>query len=287
MKKNAVVLVLFLLITFVFAFNWPLDDISQENIQSYYGQKRGNSISNSIIFDNPSEIRSIGAGEVLLVMKDDFEDDTFFPSTLGTSIIIGHNDDLVSVYGNLDKSTIPDSFYTNQILMENTILGSTGNSGYQTKMSHLEFQLFDAKKNASVNPKILMPRTNNEVPLQIYDIYLENKNKVLTNINDTKSFESGIYRIYQTRNKIASPYNTTITINGVEIDKISYDTIMEENNRNYVNGKKKYTNVDIYPNDDLMMLGEVMFTPGRLSLGISIEDYLGNAKRTSYNINVY
>lgn len=288
MKK--LILGLFLIslfITVTFAFSWPLDDISSNNIQSYYGQKRGQNISNSIIFDNPSEVKSIGAGQLLLIMKDDFEDDIFFPSSLGTTIIIGHNDDLVSVYGNLDKTSITEEIQNERFVIESTKLASTGNSGYQTKLSHLEFQTFDSQKNTSLNPKILMPRTENEVALVIYDIYIQNKQGELFNINEKKSFESGIYRIYQKRNIIACPYKTMISINGVEIDKISYDTMMEENNRNYVNGKKIYTSNDIYPKDDLFLLGEAMFTPGKSTLGIGIEDYLGNQRKTSYNITVY
>ena len=34
----------------------------------------------------------------------------------------------------------------------------------------------------------------------------------------------------------------------------------------------------------LQLLGEVMFTPGRATLGLSISDILGNVKQLNYNI---
>ena len=60
--------------------------------------------------------------------------------------------------------------------------------------------------------------------------------------------------------------------------------IIQENNKLCIIGKKKYTDADIYPNDELQLLGEVMFTPGRATLGLSISDVLGNVKQLNYNI---
>ena len=59
---------------------------------------------------------------------------------------------------------------------------------------------------------------------------------------------------------------------------------LKSNNRSYV--KKKYTNKDVYPNEELHLLGESMFTPGKATLGLSEVDILGNRKQINYNITV-
>ena len=61
-------------------------------------------------------------------------------------------------------------------------------------------------------------------------------------------------------------------------------SITQENNKLCIIGKKKYTAADVFPNENLQLLGEVMFTPGRATLGLSISDILGNIKQLSYNI---
>ena len=60
--------------------------------------------------------------------------------------------------------------------------------------------------------------------------------------------------------------------------------ITQENNKLCIIGKKKYTDADIFPNDNLQLLGEVMFTPGRATLGLTVSDMLGTVKQLNYNI---
>ena len=86
---------------------------------------------------------------------------------------------------------------------------------------------------------------------------------------------------------IATPYKTLVTINGVVVDEISYDTINEENSKLYVVGKKKYIKTDIYPNDDYLLLGEVMLTNGKSTLGLTVSDFLGEQKSVAYTISAY
>lgn len=283
-KHIAATTFILLAITSTFAFNWPLENIDSSNINSYFGQRRGNSISTSFIFTDPSEVKAIADGKLLIYMSDD--ESNFFPSTLGTSIMIQHSEDLISVYGNLERTSFNQDMNTKNEFKENEYIGLTGNSGYQLNRSTLEFQILDSSKGSSINPKIFMPRTQNEIPYIISGIALKNKAGEIFPIDSQSSFKSGTYKIYQTRNIIATPYKATTFINGVEIDKLSYDKIDEENNRIYITGKKKYISSDIYPDDKLFLLGEVILTPGKTTLGLQVEDYLGNVSKKNYSILV-
>lgn len=285
-KLLTILLISFFTISFTFSFDWPQEDISKASYNSYFGQNVGNIISTSLTFAEPSEIKNAEDGNILVILTDEEDDSIFFPSPLGTSVILSHDDNLLSVYGNIDKETITLTNEKDTFLDSGATIGQSGNSGYQLKKGNLEFQIIDTKNNSAINPKVLMPRSEAEVPLTISGVTIQNKNGNYYDIDTYKTFSSGLYRVYFKRNLIASPYKTTVTINGVIVDQISYDTIIEENNRICVTGKKKYTSSDIYPKEDLQLLGEAMFTPGKATLILSVTDILGNIKQVSYNITI-
>ncbi|MCR4733463.1 MAG: M23 family metallopeptidase [Treponema sp.] len=285
MKK---ILSLFIYITFFisfsFAFDWPQSELKDDEVSSYFGQNKGGLISTSMILSEPTEVHNVENGHLLLVMHSNEEEGDFFPTALGSSVIIAHNDGLISVYANLDEESIQD---TSVSVPKGQLLASTGNTGWQENKNSLEFQILDLKKGAAINPKILMNRLENEKTLSITKLSLQNKEGLFFNINDTKSIPSGMYRIYQRRDSVTVPYKTNLTLNGVTVDQISYDTISQENNRIYVSGKKKYTSSDVYPNNDLILLGEAMFSKGKATLGIAVIDFLNNSKQINTIVTAY
>ena len=287
MKKIITLLITSFVSLSLFAFEWPLDNSEKNFLKSYFGQKRGNQISNSLIFTNPEPVKCIEDGKVLIIMSDEQDDSYFFPSSLGTCVIVAHDDSLISVYGNLDNESVQQTIGNKQYLKSGDIIGEIGNTNWQTEASSLEFQIIDIQKGSAINPKILLPRINNELPLSLGEIVVEHKIGSRISLKNQKTFPSGLYRIYQKRNYIASPYKTSITINGVVVDQISYDTVNQENKKIYVVGKKKYTSTDIYPDDEYQLLGETVFTAGKSTLGLSIENFLGKTVAQTYVITVY
>ena len=84
------------------------------------------------------------------------------------------------------------------------------------------------------------------------------------------------------------PYRTSITINGVVLDGIAFDTVGQENGKLYVIGEKeKYTVQDLYPDDTLILLGTLMLAPGRSTLGLTIQNFLGKTKHLDYILSIY
>ena len=261
--------------------------MDDKSIISYFGQNIGGRISTSIIFGDPSEVKAVKDGKILIIMSEINDDSEFFPSTLGSSVILCHDDDLISVYSNLDTETVLENTKNRDSLAEGEIIGETGNTGWQKERSDLEFQIIDNQKSAAINPKILLPRTENEIDYVLNGIILQNKEGKLFDLRENKVFPSGQYKVYQARNKIAVPYKTAVTINGVVIDEISFDTVNQENGKLYVTGKKKYTATELYPDDTLLLLGEAMLTPGRSTLGLSTFNFLGKAKQANYVLSIY
>ena len=287
MKKLYIFIIFSILISFTHAFEWPQDEVTEESCSSYFGQNRGDILSTSLVFAEPAEIKAADNGYILIVMTDQIDDTDFFPTTLGTSVILSHEDNLLSVYGNLDSETLTLNDENEKFIDGQAILGASGNTGWQNEKGNLEFQVIDAKNKSAINPKILLPRLNKELPLSLSGIYIENKSGTLYDINVSRTYASGIYRIYQRRNLIAAPYRTAIAINGVMVDQIAYDTISQENGKLCVTGKKKYTSKDIYPTDNLQLLGEAVLSSGRATLTLYSEDILNTNKQLNYNVTVY
>ena len=269
---------------FLHAFDWPLSNIQEASVSSYFGQNKGGLISTSMTFSDPDEVNNVENGHLLLIMHSNEDEGDFFPSALGSSVIIAHNDNLISVYANLDDESI---CVEDLSVPKDQLIATTGNTGWQENGNSLEFQVLDIKKSSAINPKVLMSRIENEPELSISRIVLENKEHVFYNLNETRTFSSGMYRIYQKRDAVIIPYKTILSMNGVVIDQISYDTINQENNRIYISGKKKYTSSDVYPTDELLLLGEAMISKGKATFGIAVSDFLNNTKQLNYTISAY
>lgn len=289
MKKAAVILILAAAGNFLFSFDWPVKKIDSENFIFHFGQKKGKQISTSITVkgkEEPLEVLCAEDGNPLIIMDAATEDTDFFPSALGTSIMLSHNDNFISVYSNLDKSKITDLKYNTKIQRGNTI-AQTGQSGIQPEPQSMDFQIIDAKEKKAINPELLLPQ-NYQIP-QLYfsTVTLKNKQGTVYDLQYAKNFPAGLYKIY---NRITSAnviYKTTILVNGEIEDQIVYDTVIQSSNMKNTVGAKHYQNELLFPDDRNMLAGEVFLKPGKLILTVQISDIKGNTKQQNYNITVY
>lgn len=272
----------------IFAFDWPTSKVVQsDQFYSYFGQLRGGTISNSLIFSEPSEVKASDKGKTVAVISD-FEDMTdFFPSTLGNAVIVLHNDNLMTVYGNIDSETISENLRESKYIDAGSELGFTGNSAWQQGRSSLEFQIIDINNNTSVNPRLFMPRVGKELPLYYGDVVLQNRNGKRFKIATQNALPSGLYKVYRKRQSVAVPYKTRVSINGTVVDQISYDVLMQSDLQLCAVGKKNYPKDVLYPNSDLQLIGEVSLTPGKNALQLLLSDILGKESPATYIVTVY
>lgn len=287
MRKLFLILTAFCLLALpVVSIDWPQDEVASDSFYSYFGQLRGGTISSSLVFASPSDIKAVNDGELLIILGDYADDTGFFPSTLGTAVILAHDDGLLTVYGNIDGETLPDKIWSSTEIKTGTVFGTSGNSAWQQGRSSLEFQVVDYKNGTSLNPRILMPRVGNELPLSIGAVTFENRNGVRYNLLLERNLPSGTYKVYKERQKVAVPYKTRISINGTAVDEIRYDILTQNKNELCVNGKSPYPLSVLYPNDTLQLLGEASLTPGRNILGISLTNILGEEIQSSWSLTV-
>lgn len=267
------------------AFEWPQPS---ENFASYFGELRGNGISTSIIFSEPSEIKAAEDGRLLLFLQEHADDTDFFPSTLGTSFIIAHSDSVLTVYANMDKDTISLDMLSGTELdvkiKKGQLLGQSGNSAWHESRNALEFQVIDAKNNTAINPKVLMPRTAKESALSIENVEIQDRNGKIFDVARERSVPSGVYKVYRKRQASAVPYKSRVSINGTVVDEISYDILRQSGNFLCVSGKRNYPKSILYPDTKTEFLGEALFSPGRNSLHLTLSDFSGKEVSSTYTI---
>lgn len=284
MKKLIITLAATLAISTIFAFDWPQNEILSDSFYSYFAQLRGGTIGTSLVFSESREVKAADDGRILAVISEHDEDE-LFESTLGNAAILSHKDSLITVYANLDAENLP-SLYSMTDIKTGTSFGTTGTSSWQQGEGCLEFQVLDIKNRTYVNPRILMPRVGKELPLSIKDVTAISKKGVSYDLGTVKTMPSGIYQLYREKQDIAMPYKTTVFINGVVSESLSYDTLSESNGRICVSGKKNYDVSVMYPNDEQQFLGEVTLTKGKNSIMVVAADILGKEKQITYTVEV-
>ena len=284
MKKLIITLAATLAISTIFAFDWPQNEILSDSFYSYFAQLRGGTIGTSLVFSESREVKAADDGRILAVISEHDEDE-LFESTLGNAAILSHKDSLITVYANLDAENLP-SLYSMTDIKTGTSFGTTGTSSWQQGEGCLEFQVLDIKNRTYVNPRILMPRVGKELPLSIKDVTAISKKGVRYDLGTAKTMPSGIYQLYREKQDIAMPYKTTVFINGVVSESLSYDTLSESNGRICVSGKKNYDVSVMYPNDEQQFLGEVTLTKGKNSIMVVAADILGKEKQITYTVEV-
>src|SRR5574344_401079 len=266
----------------VFAFDWPQAETASDTFYSYFGQLRGGTIESSLIFKDSSPVKSVDDGTIIALISEHEDDYGWFESTLGNAVLVTHENEIVTVYGNLDSDTIPATIARTDTVKTGTALGESGNSGWQEGQSCLEFEILDIKTHSAINPRILMPRIGNELELSINDISLVDREGTITYLTVARQFKAGSYYIYRDRQQVAVPYRSTVSINGALVETISYDMLKQDNGKLCVCGNSYYPVSLVYPDKRRQLLGQIQLTNGRNTISVSLTDILGTRKVITY-----
>ncbi|MCR5762285.1 MAG: peptidoglycan DD-metalloendopeptidase family protein [Treponema sp.] len=285
-KKKTITLTVFsiFLAGIISAFDWPQNETEANSFFSYFGQMRGGRIGSSLIFNENSAIKATDTGKIAIIITEHNNDFGWFESTLGNSIIITHDNGLQTVYGNLEAENLNDG--KEQTITSGTNIGQSGNSGWQEGQSCMEFKVIDLKNKAAINPRLLMPRIGKELQLTIEDLSLEDKDGKIHYLVNERSFVSGTYSLYRTRQEIAMPYKTNVSINGTTVENISYDKLEAHNGKLCAIGNKNYPVNKIYPDSKRQLLAVIHLTKGHSTLSVTLSDILGATRSITYNIDI-
>lgn len=266
-----------------FAFDWPQNAIQSDSFYSYFGQRRGETISPSLIFTDSEDIKAADSGKVIAVISEHSAESDLFESTLGNAVIVAHKDNLLTVYANLDRDETGRRDALDRV-ETGTEFGVCGNSGWQQGMANLEFQVVDAENKAFINPRVLMPRVGKELALSIQDIVAVNRKGAEYPFSLSKRLPAGTYYLYRRRQETAMPYRTTVFVNGAAVETIAYDMLVQNDKALCVIGQKHYPATLLYPDDRHQLLAEIAIPKGRSTISIVATDILGKETSLAYTI---
>ena len=272
--------------TILYSFDWPQTEIMSDSFFSYFGQLRGGTISSSLVFGEPAEVKSADSGRLTVIIEE-HDSANWFDSTLGNAVILAHNDNMITVYGNIDSEGAPADLDTKTDIPIGTFLGNSGNSAWQNGQSCLEFQVSDTKNRAAINPRVLMPRIGKELELNVTGLSAISKTGELIDFNTRRSLPSGTYLLYRDRQEIAMPYKANVFINGTLVESISYDSLRQSDGRLCLSGKRLYTVKEAYPTEKKHGLGEITLPKGHNTVSVVVSDILGHEESITYNLDAY
>lgn len=286
MKKTVLASLLSLAVLPAFCFTWPQDDVTSDSLYSYFGQLRGQTINTSLVLKNTSTIKASDDGEVSIVITEHNDSYGWFESTLGNAVILTHDKELSTVYANLEEGTISDEIKVSQEIKKGTVLGTSGNSGWQDGESCLEFKVYDTKAKAAVNPLILLPHVIKEPAIPVGTITMNDKKGISHQMSE-KHFPSGVYTLYRTRGELYVPFKTSILINGATVETIDYNMISEHKGILGLNGSVHYNSNQIYPDKTRQLLGTINLIKGHNTISVLITNVIGISSSVTYNIDCY
>ncbi|MCR4939239.1 MAG: M23 family metallopeptidase [Treponemataceae bacterium] len=265
--------------------DWPQILFETDSICSFFGSPKGDTYSNSLQFLKQDAVTAADSGTVLIRMNADTADMGWFQSTLGNTIILKHQNDIMTVYGNMD-SIVLDSNTTDVI--EGNLIGESGASGWQDGFCSLEFQVIDTKVKTIINPLILMPHTitTTELPV-IENLTVRAESGTISSITPQGSkLNAGIYSLYIGRQPKGMTYRTSVAVNGAVTETITYNMLKQENNRLCFMGKRNYTYEEIFTDENLQFIAEVILSKGKNTISITVSDVFGKEKTATYSLEV-
>ena len=286
--------------TFLMAFEWPVNMTSTETtIKTNFAENRGSSFANGFVFSTSEEIISSEDGVVLVHLNPENSYYENFSSTLDNALILAHQDKMISVYSGFEQ--VNQDIFSGEI-SSGTVLGSV-NKKSETDISventnpnakkiplpkkDFEFQLIDTKNTVVINPFLLLSKLEKTSPVFPGKIFVVNKKGTEINLEERKSFASGIYSIYRENTSSRMPLKTSVFVNGEETSTISYDTLLYKNSRICVSGKDFYSIEKIYPNSKRQFLGDIEVSRGKNLITVVVTDSLGIERRISYTVDAW
>ncbi|HZK19620.1 MAG TPA: peptidoglycan DD-metalloendopeptidase family protein [Treponemataceae bacterium] len=284
MKKYFGLFFILATISYLDCFEWPQLVENQSSIFAWFGENRGSSFCSALLFSDADTVHASDEGLALAILGTNSNEDGWFSSTLGNTVILAHKNQMNTVYGNLESIDIVDS--TTKV-KSGDILGKGGSSGWQKGKSCLEFQVLDTKLEAIINPLLLLEKKDIEHDFLVMNLKAKNRTTGLSHtLSNTLKIPPGVYALYCNREPGKMPYKITTSINGIASDTITYNMLVRKNNRLCLQGKRPYQFTEIYPEEGRFMLAEIILTYGKNTLAITTNNSLGKEKKVKYHLEV-
>lgn len=287
MKKTISLCLVFFISVSLFSFEWPLAiEKGSLQVSVNFAENRKNVYSTGFVFSQDGNVLASDDGELLFTMNSDDSYYDSFNSTLGNTIIIAHNDQMISVYSNLN--TISDltnktSFVKSDVIAQVDKTKKDSNA-WHNESSTLEFQIIDIKNNVIINPYLLLPLQDHTNPVFPGNITLINKKGVVYKLDEVKTLPAGFYSVYRSTQISRMPLKTTVSVNGLIVYAIDYDTLMQDKERLCAVGNQNIPFEKMYLDSKTQFLADINLSRGKNILCITVTDSFKTERKAYYTI---
>lgn len=256
------------------AFDWP-----QTTDRAYilFSQIRAQNFNTGIVFSGPGEVVAAENGFAVMELKNNISDMGWFESPLGNTVILAHNNNILSVYGNLTNTKIDPN---NRAVNIGDVIGISGESAWKEGNDGLEFQIIDTRMQTAINPIILMDVPLDEIRIPITDVIAVSRTGEEFALYNGISLAAGVYTLYMKRPQTGMIQNTRVMLNGEIKESLSYDTLKQFGTKLAVNGNQIYEFDTIYPNNNVIRLTQIIFSQGTNTVELFVTG-VGNTQSTA------
>jgi hypothetical protein len=269
------------------AMDWPL---SPPRLAATFGTfAKGRLIAGIALSAEDGLVHAAEDGELSFAMDENGHRGSL-PSPLGSFVVMEHQRGMAAVYSHLAPGSLASA---TRAAKKGDVLGKAGSSGW-IEGSGMLFQVFDRRAASWVNPLLVLPPLADDKPPVIRSLALTRGDRVFV-LGEAQSLPQGTYKVSVEVADPAdsswtaaplAPYVIRLSIDGVEEEKDIFDVIRG------VDGELRLFALSPIPAGELRTkegryaLGDRLFTRGRASLEVRVEDAAGNRRSASWTVGV-
>lgn len=225
-------------------------------------------------------VRAVGAGEIGFLFDGD-KLPSGLPCPLGSFVALSHPDGMISVYGRMERGSLPRYLRS---VSSGDVLGRSGSSGYYAGRE-ASFTLFDRVKRQYLNPQVLLPPVRDDRAPLVRGMYLAAGDRLLP-LGETRSVRQGTYEIIADIQdplnpadpRPRAPYSIRLIIDGKEVVRYLYDAARADSGRLLFFGSARRDSGAYFLADGRLRLGSFLLARGRMTVVLIVSDYAGNER---------
>jgi hypothetical protein len=270
----------------LFSLDWP---VAKRIITGTFGEDRGDHFHNGVdIGGGDQDVHPVLPGE-LVFRFDENDDYSSFPRGTGTTLVLHHDQNILSVYFHLKNGSLGPFRSSYQAA---DTLGTVGSSG-RSEGPDLHFGVYDEETGSFINPLTFLPPLADSQPPVIRRVFLSIgeqrlllqdgavvkpvKGMVLADASDLREDVRFSWQL--------APYSVSLSLDGAQVAKISFDSLQVSDGRMVLSGSSRDRS-EVYGPDGLVRCGTVELRAGESHLRLSVRDFAGNETTREISLTV-
>ena len=269
------------------AWDWPL---APPRVAATFGTfAKGRVVTGLALASDGAPVRAADDGELSFISEEGISP-SGLPSALGSFVVVEQDKGLAVLYSHLAAGSM-SSFLRKP--RSGDVLGSSGSSGW-IEGSGIVFQVFDRLAGSWVNPLLLLPPLTVDKPPVIRSLALSSADKVYV-LGAATSLPQGTYTIAADVADPAepawgtgslAPYGIRLSIDGTEAARDRFDVARGTGGKLLLFGQPGVDADELRTKEGRYALAERLFTRGRTSIEVSVEDAEGNKRSSTWTFVV-